>query len=165
VSSLLPSAAEHHHQRASSVIGRLSHNSSDTDIDYKRLYEREKMENDRLRKRVDEFEVRCRLMEQQQSSSAENLHNGRRYGSSGRTLNGSTSATSSASSVIKANGAGISNSSSSSSLLDEQERRAYERKMADMEEELRTLDQLRSDNQRLKDENGALIRVISKLSK
>ncbi len=30
---------------------------------------------------------------------------------------------------------------------------------------LQTLEQLKADNQRLRDENGALIRVISKLSK
>lgn len=34
-----------------------------------------------------------------------------------------------------------------------------------MEEELKMLPDLKADNQRLKDENGALIRVISKLSK
>ncbi|KAM9109091.1 protein phosphatase 1 regulatory subunit 12B isoform 6-T6 [Megaptera novaeangliae] len=47
----------------------------------------------------------------------------------------------------------------------EQERRALERKMSEMEEEMKVLTELKSDNQRLKDENGALIRVISKLSK
>uniref|UniRef100_A0A8C6B029 Protein phosphatase 1 regulatory subunit n=1 Tax=Monodon monoceros TaxID=40151 RepID=A0A8C6B029_MONMO len=46
-----------------------------------------------------------------------------------------------------------------------QERRALERKMSEMEEEMKVLTELKSDNQRLKDENGALIRVISKLSK
>uniref|UniRef100_A0A3B1KCX2 Protein phosphatase 1 regulatory subunit n=1 Tax=Astyanax mexicanus TaxID=7994 RepID=A0A3B1KCX2_ASTMX len=46
-----------------------------------------------------------------------------------------------------------------------QERRALERKISEMEEELKTLPDLKADNQRLKDENGALIRVISKLSK
>ncbi|XP_053769286.1 protein phosphatase 1 regulatory subunit 12B isoform X3 [Desmodus rotundus] len=55
-----------------------------------------------------------------------------------------------------------------SSLLEaekRQERRALERKMSEMEEEMKVLTELKSDNQRLKDENGALIRVISKLSK
>lgn len=46
-----------------------------------------------------------------------------------------------------------------------QEKRALERKVSEMEEELKVLTDLKSDNQRLKDENGALIRVISKLSK
>ncbi|XP_034028787.1 protein phosphatase 1 regulatory subunit 12B isoform X3 [Thalassophryne amazonica] len=44
-------------------------------------------------------------------------------------------------------------------------RSALEKRVSDMEEELKVLTELKSDNQRLKDENGALIRVISKLSK
>uniref|UniRef100_A0A3B4DUR9 Protein phosphatase 1 regulatory subunit n=2 Tax=Pygocentrus nattereri TaxID=42514 RepID=A0A3B4DUR9_PYGNA len=51
------------------------------------------------------------------------------------------------------------------SMLRTTERRALERKISEMEEELKTLPDLKADNQRLKDENGALIRVISKLSK
>ncbi|XP_071021639.1 protein phosphatase 1 regulatory subunit 12B-like isoform X2 [Oncorhynchus clarkii lewisi] len=46
-----------------------------------------------------------------------------------------------------------------------QEKQALEKRVTDMEEELKVLTELKSDNQRLKDENGALIRVISKLSK
>ncbi|KAI1882025.1 hypothetical protein AGOR_G00246450 [Albula goreensis] len=49
--------------------------------------------------------------------------------------------------------------------MEKRERRALERKITEMEEELKTLPDLKADNQRLKDENGALIRVISKLSK
>ncbi|XP_029018713.1 protein phosphatase 1 regulatory subunit 12A isoform X4 [Betta splendens] len=49
--------------------------------------------------------------------------------------------------------------------LERRERRALERKISEMEEELKMLPDLKADNQRLKDENGALIRVISKLSK
>ncbi|XP_063300495.1 protein phosphatase 1 regulatory subunit 12B isoform X2 [Pelobates fuscus] len=58
-------------------------------------------------------------------------------------------------------------SSSQSGLLEaeKREKRALERKMSEMEDELKALTDLKSDNQRLKDENGALIRVISKLSK
>jgi polyhydroxyalkanoate synthesis regulator phasin len=48
---------------------------------------------------------------------------------------------------------------------DRRERRALERKISELEEELKIVETLRSDNQRLRDENGALIRVISKLSK
>ncbi|XP_071941671.1 protein phosphatase 1 regulatory subunit 12A-like isoform X2 [Antedon mediterranea] len=48
---------------------------------------------------------------------------------------------------------------------EKREKRALERKLSEMEEELKTIDQLKQDNQRLKDENGALVRVISKLSK
>uniref|UniRef100_A0A673C093 Protein phosphatase 1 regulatory subunit n=1 Tax=Sphaeramia orbicularis TaxID=375764 RepID=A0A673C093_9TELE len=49
--------------------------------------------------------------------------------------------------------------------MEKRERRALERKISEMEEELKMLPDLKADNQRLKDENGALIRVISKLSK
>ncbi|XP_015986258.1 protein phosphatase 1 regulatory subunit 12B isoform X7 [Rousettus aegyptiacus] len=49
--------------------------------------------------------------------------------------------------------------------VEKREKRALERKMSEMEEEMKVLTELKSDNQRLKDENGALIRVISKLSK
>ncbi|XP_041860761.1 protein phosphatase 1 regulatory subunit 12B isoform X2 [Melanotaenia boesemani] len=48
---------------------------------------------------------------------------------------------------------------------EKREKQALEKKVSDMEEELKVLTELKSDNQRLKDENGALIRVISKLSK
>ncbi|XP_073175799.1 protein phosphatase 1 regulatory subunit 12B isoform X3 [Lepidochelys kempii] len=54
-----------------------------------------------------------------------------------------------------------------SSMLEMEKRgkRALERRLSEMEEEMKVLTELKSDNQRLKDENGALIRVISKLSK
>ncbi|XP_028266814.1 protein phosphatase 1 regulatory subunit 12B-like isoform X2 [Parambassis ranga] len=54
-----------------------------------------------------------------------------------------------------------------SSVLESEkrEKQALEKRVSDMEEEIKTLTELKSDNQRLKDENGALIRVISKLSK
>jgi len=56
-------------------------------------------------------------------------------------------------------------SRNSLSEAERRERRAMERKLSEMEEELKHLAFLKSENQRLKDENGALIRVISKLSK
>ncbi|XP_024138436.1 protein phosphatase 1 regulatory subunit 12A isoform X4 [Oryzias melastigma] len=49
--------------------------------------------------------------------------------------------------------------------LERKDRRVLERRLAELEEELKALVDLKADNQRLKDENGALIRVISKLSK
>ncbi|XP_035512398.1 protein phosphatase 1 regulatory subunit 12B-like isoform X1 [Morone saxatilis] len=54
-----------------------------------------------------------------------------------------------------------------SSVLDSEkrEKQALEKRVSNMEEELKILTELKSDNMRLKDENGALIRVISKLSK
>merc|ERR1711936_878880 len=49
--------------------------------------------------------------------------------------------------------------------IEKREKKVLEKKLGEMEDELKTLDQLKADNQRLRDENGALIRVISKLSK
>ncbi|KAM9495532.1 protein phosphatase 1 regulatory subunit 12A isoform 2-T2 [Clarias gariepinus] len=49
--------------------------------------------------------------------------------------------------------------------LEKKEKVMLERRAAELEEELKVLGDLKADNQRLKDENGALIRVISKLSK
>ncbi|CAH0716250.1 unnamed protein product, partial [Brenthis ino] len=51
------------------------------------------------------------------------------------------------------------------SEIEKREKRAMERKLSEMEEELKFQQALQIENQRLKDENGALIRVISKLSK
>uniref|UniRef100_A0A8B9R5M8 Protein phosphatase 1 regulatory subunit 12C n=1 Tax=Astyanax mexicanus TaxID=7994 RepID=A0A8B9R5M8_ASTMX len=45
------------------------------------------------------------------------------------------------------------------------EKKALQRKASELEDELKILVDLRADNQRLKDENAALIRVISKLSR
>ncbi|TWW59789.1 Protein phosphatase 1 regulatory subunit 12C [Takifugu flavidus] len=46
-----------------------------------------------------------------------------------------------------------------------QEKLSLQRRAVELEDELKVLGDLRSDNQRLKDENAALIRVISKLSR
>ena len=45
------------------------------------------------------------------------------------------------------------------------EKRQMQRKLGELEEELKQMESVMGDNQRLKEENGALIRVISKLSK
>ncbi|KAM8878945.1 protein phosphatase 1 regulatory subunit 12C [Spinachia spinachia] len=49
--------------------------------------------------------------------------------------------------------------------LERFEKLALQRKAGELEDELKVLGDLRADNQRLKDENAALIRVISKLSR
>ncbi|XP_068177494.1 protein phosphatase 1 regulatory subunit 12C [Antennarius striatus] len=49
--------------------------------------------------------------------------------------------------------------------LDRFEKVALQRKAMELEDELKVVVDLRADNQRLKDENAALIRVISKLSR
>ncbi|CAH2326197.1 phosphatase 1 regulatory subunit 12A-like isoform X1 [Pelobates cultripes] len=48
---------------------------------------------------------------------------------------------------------------------EKKEKLILERRMSELQDELKVLGDLKADNQRLKDENGALIRVISKLSK
>ncbi|XP_061505068.1 protein phosphatase 1 regulatory subunit 12A isoform X11 [Anopheles gambiae] len=99
-------------------------------IDYKALYEQEKVDNDKLKmalRKKDEEVVTLKAA-----------------------LDRFTTATT---------------KNNSLSELEKRERRAMERKMSEMEEELKLLEALRTENQRLKDENGALIRVISKLSR
>ncbi|RXM36208.1 Protein phosphatase 1 regulatory subunit 12C [Acipenser ruthenus] len=49
--------------------------------------------------------------------------------------------------------------------MEKKERRSLERRVSELDEDIEVLSNLKADNQRLKDENGALIRVISKLSK
>ncbi|XP_075952825.1 protein phosphatase 1 regulatory subunit 12B-like [Anarhichas minor] len=46
-----------------------------------------------------------------------------------------------------------------------QESRSLQKRISDMEEQLKVKAEMKMENQRLKDENGALIRVITKLSK
>ncbi|CAF0725596.1 unnamed protein product [Brachionus calyciflorus] len=49
--------------------------------------------------------------------------------------------------------------------LDKREKRAIDRRISELEEEVKKVENLKQDNNRLKEENAALIRVISKLSK
>uniref|UniRef100_A0A914XMB9 cGMP-dependent protein kinase interacting domain-containing protein n=1 Tax=Plectus sambesii TaxID=2011161 RepID=A0A914XMB9_9BILA len=145
------STASHPSERSSSLAtSRVSSVSSvrsvDGDIDYKKLYEREKAENERLMKRIDDLESQVRRQKLSETQSENGVN--RRVGK-----------------VLQENGSSGVLKSTSGSSLDDQERRSFERKVAELEDELQVVDQLRSDNQRLKDENGALIRVISKLSK
>ncbi|KAF7669914.1 hypothetical protein LDENG_00110510 [Lucifuga dentata] len=48
---------------------------------------------------------------------------------------------------------------------EKKERLSLKKKISDMEEQLKVKGEIKTENQRLKDENGALIRVIRKLSK
>ncbi|OQV12606.1 hypothetical protein BV898_13098 [Hypsibius exemplaris] len=89
------------------------------------LYEQEKAENEKLKKKL--------------QSAEKDLEDAKSIPSSGRTP------------------------ADRSSEVEKRERRALERKLAEMEEELKELEALRADNQRLKEENGALIRVITPL--
>nr|XP_023022877.1 protein phosphatase 1 regulatory subunit 12B-like [Leptinotarsa decemlineata] len=99
------------------------------EIDYKKLYEQQLVENERLKDKLRKSDEELRETKQ---------------------------------TLEKIN---LVTSKNSLSELEKRERRAMERKLSEMEEELKNLDNLRTENQRLKDENGALIRVISKLSK
>uniref|UniRef100_A0A915KJH8 cGMP-dependent protein kinase interacting domain-containing protein n=1 Tax=Romanomermis culicivorax TaxID=13658 RepID=A0A915KJH8_ROMCU len=108
---------------SSGVSVSSSGGAQDMDVDYKKLYEKETVENERLRKIISDLE-----------KSLEN-----------------TKLT-----TKQASGDGCHIVPYNSRL---------EKLVADLEEENRTLEQIRADNIRLKEENGALIRVISKLSK
>ncbi|XP_008277934.1 protein phosphatase 1 regulatory subunit 12B-like [Stegastes partitus] len=54
-----------------------------------------------------------------------------------------------------------------SNLLEAEKKESWslKKRISDMEEQLKVKAELKTENQRLKDENGALIRVITKLSK
>ncbi|XP_039230684.1 protein phosphatase 1 regulatory subunit 12C isoform X15 [Drosophila yakuba] len=98
-------------------------------IDYKALWEAEKLENDKLRQ----------MLKQKDDEALQTRATLERF------ANATTK--------------------NSLSELEKRERRAMERKLSELEEELKQLDAYKSDNHRLKEENAALIRVISKLSK
>uniref|UniRef100_A0A1I8AUX0 ANK_REP_REGION domain-containing protein n=1 Tax=Steinernema glaseri TaxID=37863 RepID=A0A1I8AUX0_9BILA len=65
----------------------------------------------------------------------------------------------------KINALQLTRASFTQNSLDEKDKRFYERKIEELENKTKDYDQMRNDNKRLKEENGALIRVISKLSK
>ncbi|XP_055342670.1 protein phosphatase 1 regulatory subunit 12A-like isoform X2 [Paramacrobiotus metropolitanus] len=116
--------------RASSISSLTSEKDVEsTNQDWKKMYEQEKLENEKLRKKLTDVEKEL--------------------------------------SDVKTDTLKHSNVNRPNALseTEKRERRAMERKIAEMEEELKELETLRADNQRLKEENGALIRVISKLSK
>jgi hypothetical protein len=50
-------------------------------------------------------------------------------------------------------------------LIIKKDKNEYEQRISELEEENKKIENLKSDNIRLKEENAALIRVISKLSK
>jgi len=100
------------------------------DQDYKKLYEREKAENERLLEKIKYLES---LIESTRLIGSKQ-HNQTGSGDPGQPLA-------------------------------DRERRTLEKRIAQLEEDTKVVEQLRADNQRLKEENGALIRVISKLSK
>ncbi|OQV12610.1 hypothetical protein BV898_13100 [Hypsibius exemplaris] len=114
--------------RASSISSLSEKGETEnTEQDWKKLYEQEKAENEKLKKKL--------------QSAEKDLEDAKSIPSSGRTP------------------------ADRSSEVEKRERRALERKLAEMEEELKELETLRADNQRLKEENGALIRVITRVER
>ncbi|KTF78963.1 hypothetical protein cypCar_00032387 [Cyprinus carpio] len=69
--------------------------------------------------------------------------------------------------IVQQAGENQENGSNRPALLELErfEKKLLQRRASELEDELKVLVDLRADNQRLKDENAALIRVISKLSK
>ncbi|CAB3404453.1 unnamed protein product [Caenorhabditis bovis] len=119
---------------------------TETNLNYKALYEKEKAECERLKREVEEL---------RRSQTVDNWRNAN-SANSWRTRNSSPSSQSHVNlSVAK---------STSLASFDENERKAMERKIADLELQLKTSTNLRMENQRLKEENGALVRVISKMT-
>uniref|UniRef100_A0A915BCN9 ANK_REP_REGION domain-containing protein n=1 Tax=Parascaris univalens TaxID=6257 RepID=A0A915BCN9_PARUN len=113
--------------------------NSETTPNYKEMYEKERQENERLR----------RMLEEAQEKNAQNTNG----------VNGVMGR------VVGRLGSPAVTKSTSTSSIDDNERRSYERRIAELEYEIKQLEHVRTDNQKLKEENGALIRVISKLSK
>ncbi|CAI2339755.1 unnamed protein product [Caenorhabditis sp. 36 PRJEB53466] len=118
---------------------------TETNLNYKALFEKERTECDRLRREVDDL----------RRSQTADTWRGNSTTPAWRTRNASPSAQPHNLSVAK---------STSLASFDENERRSMERKIADLELQLKTSQNLRMENQRLKEENGALVRVISKMT-
>ncbi|EFO99329.1 CRE-MEL-11 protein [Caenorhabditis remanei] len=118
---------------------------TETNLNYKALFEKERTECDRLRREMDDL----------RRSQTNDTWRGASTQPAWRTRNASPSAQPHNLSVAK---------STSLASFDENERRSMERKIADLELQLKTTQNLRMENQRLKEENGALVRVISKMT-
>jgi len=133
-------SASERSSRTSSLISVASNLSSSTDwspeVDYKTLYENEKVENEKLVERVKRLED---LVNEAISNNQQEQQNG---------------------CIIVNDEDTIENVPTV-----ESERQNLERRISELEKITKTMEQLRLDNQRLKEENGALIRVISKLSR
>ncbi|CAI9717286.1 protein phosphatase 1 regulatory subunit 12A isoform X9 [Octopus vulgaris] len=130
-SDIPPSITDRHSRsdRPSSYAG-LSKSTPSLDIDYKKLYENEKDDTNRLKKELDTSKRELSAMKLE-LERFRRLHEG----------------------------------SSIESNQQKREKRALERKLSELESAMVEMDNLRSINARLKEENGALIRVVSKLSK
>ncbi|KAM3718779.1 Protein phosphatase 1 regulatory subunit 12A [Dirofilaria immitis] len=115
-------------------------NCQESAMDYKTLYEKERQETDRLRRRIEELSL-------EKSNSANNISL-LKYSVGGRL----TSLPS-------------LNKSSSSTSMNDRERNNYEQRIAEMQYEIEELKKLEKSNESLRVENEALIRVLSKMSR
>ncbi|CAA85318.1 cGMP-dependent protein kinase interacting domain-containing protein [Caenorhabditis elegans] len=143
-SSSLSSNGSSANQQPSSIYG-LQSRPTETNLNYKALFEKERSECERLR----------REMEEMRRSQTADSYRGASTQLAWRARNASPSAQPHNLSVAK---------STSLASFDENERRSMERKISDLELQLKTATNLRMENQRLKEENGALVRVISKMT-
>jgi len=109
-------------------------------MDFKKLYDEEKQENERLRMKLGRVE---REMAELRTQLEKNQKNNK------PSPNSSTS----------------SFNNNTFENVESLKDKNLERGLAETLEELKMLENLKADNMRLKEENGALIRVISKLSK
>ncbi|VDM96059.1 unnamed protein product [Thelazia callipaeda] len=108
-------------------------------VDYKALYEKEKQETEKLRRRIEELSI-----EKSNSASKTSYLN--------RGLEGRLTSSSSLSKSLP-------------SSIDSRERRSYEQRIAEMQYEIEELKKLEKTNASLRLENEALIRVLSKMSR
>ncbi|EJW81151.1 hypothetical protein WUBG_07941, partial [Wuchereria bancrofti] len=112
----------------------------ETTVDYKALYEKEKQETERLRHQIEELSL-------EKSNSANSIP------------------------LLKCNIGGrltslpSLNKSSSSVSMNDRERHSYEQRIAEMQYEIEELKKLEKNNDSLRVENEALIRVLSKMSR
>ncbi|XP_065319266.1 protein phosphatase 1 regulatory subunit 12A-like isoform X1 [Gordionus sp. m RMFG-2023] len=111
-------------------------NDNTATIDYKKLYDETRLENVKLKSKIKDLEKELQTSKGDRKILAE----------------------------IKPS-SDYNSDNSSQSTLSRKEKRNLEIKISELEEELKKMESLKEVNQRLKHENGALIRVISKLSK
>jgi len=117
-------------------------------MDFKKLYDEEKQENERLRMKLGRVERELAELRTQVEKNQRNNKQQQQPASSSPSSSSTSSFNNNAFENVEA-------------LKDKH----LERGLAETLEELKMLENLKADNMRLKEENGALIRVISKLSK
>ena len=113
-------------------------------MDFKKLYDEEKQENERQRMKIGRLERENAELRTQLEKNQNNNKSGSYNSSNNNNNNNNNNAFENVVNLKDPN---------------------IESDLAETLEELKMLESLKKDNMRLKEENGALIRVISKLSK